>query len=919
MQAFPALFRKAVLQRSVALVPLLTVICRDDTSSNPVRGYMSDRTIQVPAGGQLYQRRLISWNGIKFSISNEQPSGGTSTQTATFTLSNIDRVLEMASRLHPFYRAQVIFQIYCPAVIATYGGTVTDAVVPYWQGFVASFKLTEETMELSCKDGYFGLTRPSPRRRVTRDCDIKFDDGCFCPYSGYENTGGGTGVPSHIADMQGVIFNECGVDGVASSIPTQNNEFGQNLMANEGWSSLGGYTTCPKDVQSCANRGMLRWFGGTRYVSSWAGVSAQGQGYASYSSPNDSIFNNAMPRLYGGGGFVLQPSICNYRVDRQYLEGEAFLGQGPMGNNASGVVTSSGQAQTVSAIYSNGQLPIYQHGDPNQGYGQYSGSGKIGDTTHWDVIGGSLFNSFLDYTPPPGKPHVPIYFSGTAGVYCNVADNNAGIQNPQVTNGQYQPEGAPTIMVLLHSGGLRTWVYDSATTRHRDATDSAAWMVLDLFLDALDLVYTNLATHQTVADLQSFVDHAAYCSSPTTSLVDGSQVPRYASRGTFNQTRPALDNLDAGLKDCWSYRIWRGGRIAVAPFCGGQLDTMVRPGFEEFVNILDKSLNVTTAEPTANEYQMNFSDRDYDYQKNTATVYSESFQVFSGVEGHRDILSQSLNLTTTFTTDQATRIGALQLRFDIGGNSQDDWQQKRDIEWDATFAMGELECGDITYVAHTLLPGGGQWVRIGAIELSKEWKLHFKARTFRVTDYDDTAIGATTADPPVYVWSPLIPGSLGKAYQPLPALAWRDTCSPAVDTPGTGVLLQWNPYASDNDNLLKSVQIYRTADPVLSAGGYLLVTQTAASTHWQVDPADFDFAVGDTYQIDLEQVKVTTIDATNGFIDVARAQNNTLAAGHYHFAQIYSVAYLDRVPQPAVAQANLPDLESYIDPWVGLS
>jgi hypothetical protein len=50
---------------------------------------------------------------------------------------------------------------------------------------------------------------------------------------------------------------------------------------------------------------------------------------------------------------------------------------------------------------------------------------------------------------------------------------------------------------------------------------------------------------------------------------------------------------------------------------------------------------------------------------------------------------------------------------------------------------------------------------------------------------------------------------------------------------------------------------------------------------------------------------------------VTRGSNGTTALAHYKFTPILALSLLDQVPQPTVAQANLPDTDSYIDPWVG--
>lgn len=893
MNPFPsALYRQALRQRCVVLVPLIEITLPSDANGSTVpTGYMSDRNITI--GSQLYQRRLIDWSGIKFQQGNAAASGGTQTQTATFTLSNVDRVLESAARAHAFYRGILAFKVHAPWVLAN-GGSVSDSIYKYWQGFIASFKLNEDKMELTVKDGYFGLTRPSPRRRLGRDCDNMFDDGLRCPYSGYEHKGAGTGSIVPISDLTGIV----------AETPF---DFDQNLQSGEGYHAFPGFTSCDKSFTACKLRGMARFFGGMRYVSSWAGVHADDNPYASYSSPNDSVFNAALLRVYGEGRFVLSPPLFQYRPEKQYTAAECIISAGPIGSSVDGISNST----TIGYIYLNGVGPHAGQFPTTAGFGVSRSAGRIGETLQWEQIGGDLRQSNA-----PGDP--PIYFNGIAGAFIRSQIQDSGINNPQVTNTSYSPQGAPSVQLELISGGLSVWNYFDPTTRSRHPSDNASWTVLDIVLDALDLTYSSPAVHGTIADLQSFCDHSAFCEETVTDLVTGSLSFRYQSRGVFAETRPALDNIDAALKDCSSYRVWRQGKIVIAPFAGGHLDNTVRPGFQEFVNVVDGSLDTESIEPTANEYRMNFSDQDFDFAKNTATVYSESFQRFSGLLGHRDILSQSISLTTTFTTDQATRLGAIQLRYDIGGTVQSQWQHLRKGTHASTFMMAECEPGDITHIAHTMVPGGGSWIRLEGVELQKDWKLKFDWRTFRISDYDDTAIGASTCEPPEFSWSPFIPGSGGLGLAALPALTWRFPTTPIPNTPGTGALLQWSPYGDDHDNSLFKVQIYKTTSPFLSGGGYLVLDTTKTSTTWQVGTDEYDFVVGHSYLVDNETVTCTGAPG-GGVITVTRHTFGSTASIHKKLTQIRPVPLLDQVPSPTVPQSNLPDQNSYLDPWTGLS
>src|ERR1041384_7494251 len=104
MNSFTGSFRDTITSRHVELVPLLDIVLPDGS-----KGFISDRRFVINVEGEsaprTYVRKLLSWGGVQQNIDG-------SSSTATFDISNIDRVMEAAIREHPFYRGQVTFSFY---------------------------------------------------------------------------------------------------------------------------------------------------------------------------------------------------------------------------------------------------------------------------------------------------------------------------------------------------------------------------------------------------------------------------------------------------------------------------------------------------------------------------------------------------------------------------------------------------------------------------------------------------------------------------------------------------------------------------------------------------------------------------------------------------------------------------------------
>jgi hypothetical protein len=948
MNPFPSTaFKNAVLGRTVELVPLLEVYLVDGAYA-----YASDRAMDLsPHGGLNYQARLVDWSGITMAIDLTN-AGGTPSSSATFTLSNVDRVMDAAADQHMFQRGSVVFKVYAPAVING-GGYLVEAVRTIWVGYVESVSYDDQVFTLSCKDGFFDLTLPLPRRRFSRTCEWEFDDGLHCPYSGFGYTNaGGSGGRLSVPDLAGVFAetaypnNTGGFAYMPPPVPGLGDfgpDIGQAGIGAEGYLARPGLTQCDKTFgdqagdNGCMQHSMARFFGAQRYVTSWAmgrtgaggigGFFSGGNWYTSYSSLNENIFDQGLPLVYcnQSTGYTLNPTLFQWRPEQQFMAAECVICEGPIGTY---MPPQAGQADYlvdgIGDVLANA-LPPHQGQNPaHANVGVARSPGRIGDTLLWEQIAGDLMHSD---TPPIGFSGYPeVYFSGASGFFVRVADQNAGVNSPN----QSQTSATSTPDVYAHVlSGRRVWVYfsDGAGNFSRQynpdvqgGNGNPAWIILDMILEAFDMKYAVIERHYDLIDLQSFIDSAAYFGEYVASL-QGINVQRYWFAGIVADLSPATDHIDSALRDCHAFRFFRNGKIAIHPFTACQFDQTPRPGFQEFVNMKLAEFKPSVPKPEYNEIWLNYADKDFDFQKNVAQVYSQDYQALMGMNGHPFKMTKTLNMMGTPYVEQATRIGLRMLRHTLGGTSPTEWAQVREMDIPSTFMMTELEPGDVTYVSHSLVPGSGDWVRISSVTINKDWSVTFKARSWRQSAYDDILATDPFVDLAKFPHQLQIHSGLGIVYHPNPQLQWADV-DPIAAIDNVGMRLSWQLYPAHVDNArLRFIAVFRSLDSVLASGGYLKAEVNGLVTTWTVATDSADFSTDPTnmrnvYLCGAEQVAVTAYQDNNdgtATLTVTRNVNGTDPESHQKYDWISHISFLDELPNPKQVQA-LVSLTQYIDP-----
>jgi hypothetical protein len=164
----PQALKDALLSQVQEIIPLVKLVPKQ--TGYPAI-YVSDRRCTI--GSQLYQARLVEFDGISQSIGNDADE-------ARFTFGNADRVMRALANDVDLYRAAIEFSLFHVG---------TGIKLDLWKGEIIdwSFDAGPE-FQVRVADGIYELNLPYPTRRISRTCWKQFKDGAGCPYTGADTT-----------------------------------------------------------------------------------------------------------------------------------------------------------------------------------------------------------------------------------------------------------------------------------------------------------------------------------------------------------------------------------------------------------------------------------------------------------------------------------------------------------------------------------------------------------------------------------------------------------------------------------------------------------------------------------------------------------------------------------------------------------
>jgi len=487
--------QSALLSQTQEIIPMIKVQPR--TVGYPAI-YVSDRNCTI--GGQLYQPRLINFDGISQGI------GGESDQ-ASFTFGNADRVMRSLANDTDLTRASIEFSLYHVG---------TGIKLDLWKGEVISWDMDAgPDFRVQAADGIYELTLPYPCRRVSRTCWKQYNDGNGCPYA-TQSTGLDT-----------------------THFPTVS-----------AGSCDRGYDT----ANGCLGHGMKRYFGGilakpqtAPTTNPWyASPKFTGTPSASKSFISESIYDSVMAEIYcNNPSYVDENSVTKYGMPVQCKmatgrdEGNRYQALGVVGEGP--LTFGTGGALDGMTAITSGERSI--PGNDPAGSSDYFSLAIDGDQT-----GGSWRKVYTG-----GKTYDDNFAAGTAALVIKREDDN-GLQLSTLNNHTMQ---------AIITYGLRGWVWTGAGARSWVVLVNPVWIAINMMLKALGLRYANAATAEAYFDVTAAVAAAAICATSVTKLIGAGSEAQFTFQGVIDGEKPLRDWIQDVLQNCVGYYTWSFGKLKI--------------------------------------------------------------------------------------------------------------------------------------------------------------------------------------------------------------------------------------------------------------------------------------------------------------------------------------------------------------------
>jgi hypothetical protein len=279
----PAALQTALLSQVQEIVPL---VCIQPLETGYPAIYVSDRRCTI--GGQLYQARLIEFDGISQSIGNESDE-------AQFSFGNADRVMRDVANDVDLFRAEIAFSLF-------HVGTGTR--LDLWKGNIVNWSCDSGSeFRVTAADGLYELNLPYPTRRISRTCWKPFNSAA-CPFA----TQGALDL---------VNFPEADPTRCDKGFDTPN-----GCRAHSMNDYYGGIMAKPQGVRIKDNSTGVWGFGRSTLTS--------------VSLVADSIYDQVLPEIYTDSAMPVNAKIASGRDESDFYSALGIVGEGPLGAYGTG-------------------------------------------------------------------------------------------------------------------------------------------------------------------------------------------------------------------------------------------------------------------------------------------------------------------------------------------------------------------------------------------------------------------------------------------------------------------------------------------------------------------------------------------------------------------------------------------------------
>mgnify|MGYP005840857057 FL=1 len=279
----PAALQTALLSQVQEIIPLVRI---QPLEAGYPAIYVSDRRCTI--GGQLYQARLIEFDGISQSIGNESDE-------AQFTFGNADRVMRDLANDVDLFRAEIAFGLF---------HTGTGIKLDLWKGNIVNWTCDAgPEFRVTAADGLYELNLPYPTRKISRTCWKSFDS-AVCPFASQ-------------GALDLVNFPEADPSRCDKGFDTPN-----GCRAHGMNDYYGGIMAKPQGVRIKDNSTGVWGFGRSTLTS--------------VSLVADSIYDQVLPEIYTDLPMPVNAKVASGRDESDFYAAIGIVGEGPLGAYGSG-------------------------------------------------------------------------------------------------------------------------------------------------------------------------------------------------------------------------------------------------------------------------------------------------------------------------------------------------------------------------------------------------------------------------------------------------------------------------------------------------------------------------------------------------------------------------------------------------------
>ena len=679
--------KTALLSQVQQVVPLIKI---QPLQAGYPAIYLSDRRCTV--GGQLYQARLIDFDGISQGMGNESDD-------ASFTFGNADRVMRDLANDVDLYRATIAFSLFHVG---------TGVKVDLWKGDIVNWSCDAgPEFKVTGSDGLYELNLPYPTRKISRTCWKAFNSQA-CPFADH-----GAMDLVHFPDA---AANSC----------DKNYDTPSGCLAHGMKRYYGGIIAVPQGVRIKDNSTGVWGFGRSMLTS--------------VSLVADSIYDQVLAEVYTDTEMPVNCKVAAGRDESDFYEALGIVGEGPLVAYTPTHYEDKdgdGNAETLVGHTLDGQA---HHGFPKNDLGLRTVLGT-------DPAGAGDFFSLDQSGNLTGGDFRKVY-SGNSTLLDNFAAGTAFIViRRSDAKGLQLSSPGDHAMIATVAQGLSGWVWTSPGVRvYGPCMVNPVWIAVNMVFRARglrlggDATTAQLNAAEALFDVQAAINAAAICNDSVTKMVGVGTETQFAFRGTLLEEKPLRDWLQEVLMNCLGYYTFSFGKLRI----GIRENSSVVEAFTEG-NILFRSLQLAPAKPSFNHLTANFADQDFAFVNNSVAVYDIDHATYVGGGAGPMYLKSSVNLSGTSTKSQAARIVSTRLREELGGTSAAEWKAARQIGFKTTVLALNTEPGMVCSMTHPDMPGGAGEFRAVSWKLNKDFSIDVQGRTTTDSMYDLVA-GPKPAD-----------------------------------------------------------------------------------------------------------------------------------------------------------------------------